>query len=165
MRKLGSILGSTLFFFAAPGVMGGMIPWAITQWQSARPFQALQIAGAILVAAGLAAIIEAFARFALVGEGTPAPVAPTRRLVISGTYRYVRNPMYLAVAAIIFGQALTFGSIPVAVYGVLFLLTTHVFVVGYEEPTLLRGYGPQYDAYRTAVRRWLPRLKPWSPSP
>ena len=95
------------------------------------------------------------------GLGTPAPIAPTERLVVGGAYRYVRNPMYLAVGATILGQALVLGSGLLAGYLVLFAVTVYAFVRLYEEPELGRTYGPEYEAYRRAVRGWLPRLRPW----
>jgi protein-S-isoprenylcysteine O-methyltransferase Ste14 len=80
-------------------------------------------------------------RFALQGLGTPAPIAPTQHLVITGLYRYVRNPTYVAVAAVIFGQAVLFGDWRLFAYGALFCLVCRLFVVGYEEPTLKKSFG------------------------
>ena len=109
-------------------------------------------------------LLESFARFALHGEGTPAPVAPTRRLVVTGLYRFVRNPMYLAVLALILGQALLLGSWELATYGAVVALGFQLFVLGYEEPTLRRTYGAEYEAFTRAVPRWIPRFRPWRPS-
>jgi protein-S-isoprenylcysteine O-methyltransferase Ste14 len=106
-------------------------------------------------------LLESFARFALQGLGTPAPVFPTRRLVVTGVYRYVRNPMYVAVAAIILGQALLFGSVALLEYGAVVWLMFHLFVLLYEEPTLRGVFGSDYEAFRAAVPRWIPRLTPW----
>ncbi len=115
--------------------------------------------------AGLAVLLEAFARFVVEGIGTPAPVAPTERLVIGGAYRFVRNPMYLAVAALIIGQALLMGQPGLLLYAAAFGVTVAAFVHGYEEPVLSRRYGAQYDAYRRAVPAWRPRPTPWRPDP
>jgi protein-S-isoprenylcysteine O-methyltransferase Ste14 len=82
--------------------------------------------------------------------------------VVTGSYRFVRNPMYVAVVSLIFGQALLLGSVGVLIWGVIGWLAVHAFVLAYEEPTLSRTYGAQYDHYRTNVRRWIPRLTPWS---
>jgi protein-S-isoprenylcysteine O-methyltransferase Ste14 len=106
----------------------------------------------------LSVLLDSFARFALVGRGTPAPIAPTERLVISGLYRHVRNPMYLAVLSIIFGQALLFGSTTLLWYAAVLSLIVHAFVVLYEEPTLRRRYGAEYERYCQAVRRWRPSV-------
>ena len=107
-------------------------------------------------------LIETFSRFALQGLGTPAPIAPTKTLVVTGSYRFVRNPMYVAVVSLILGQALLLGSVGTLIWGVVVWLTVHAFVLAYEEPTLSRTYGEQYDRYRANVRRWIPRLTPWS---
>jgi protein-S-isoprenylcysteine O-methyltransferase Ste14 len=115
--------------------------------------------GLIPIAAGLVVVLDAFARFAWEGRGTPAPVAPTRTLVVSGFYRYVRNPVYVAVGALIFGQALLFASWGVALYGVVIAGAFHTFVRLYEEPTLLQAYGEEYAAYAAAVPRWIPRFR------
>ena len=120
---------------------------------------ALRWAGLILIGAGLVVVLEAFARFAWEGFGTPAPVAPTRTLVVRGFYRFVRNPMYVAVSALIFGQAILFGSWGVTVYGLVIAAAFDTFVRLYEEPTLRRTYGDEYTAYCDATPRWLPRIR------
>jgi protein-S-isoprenylcysteine O-methyltransferase Ste14 len=154
------VVGSLVFLVVAPGTVAGLIPWWITRWRFEAPLLgwAGRIAGGLLVAAGVLGLLDSFARFALVGRGTPAPIAPTERLVVSGLYRHVRNPMYLAVVSIIFGQALLFGSTTLLWYGALVWLAFHLFVLFYEEPTLRRRYGGEYDRYRAAVRRWQPSV-------
>ena len=94
------------------------------------------------------------------GLGTPAPVFPTRHLVVSGLYRYVRNPMYLAVVSTILGQGLTFGNVTLLEYGGLVWLLFHLFVVVYEEPTLTASFGSDYKLFCTEVPRWIPRFRP-----
>lgn len=124
-----------------------------------RPAQigAVGYAGIVVGIAGGALALWCIVTFALVGRGTPAPFDPPRRLVIRGPYRYVRNPMYVGAALALCGAALFYRSVPLFGYAALFLLATHLFVVGYEEPTLGRQFGAEYDEYRTRVRRWLPR--------
>lgn len=164
MSRLTAALGSLVFLFLAPGTIAGVIPWSITGWTFAASFAGyvfLKIVGAALIVAGLAPLLDAFARFAFEGEGTPAPVAPTRRLVVHGPYRYVRNPMYLGVLALILGQALLFASLPLLAYAAFIALAFHLFVTFYEEPTLRQTYGTAYDAFTAAVPRWLPRRTPW----
>jgi protein-S-isoprenylcysteine O-methyltransferase Ste14 len=117
--------------------------------------------GGVLALAGVAFLLHAFARFVIEGIGTPAPVAPTERLVVGGVYRYVRNPMYLAVAATICGQGLLLGQWRLLAYAAAFIAIVATFVITYEEPTLERQFGTEYDAYRRAVPGWLPRLHPW----
>lgn len=118
----------------------------------------------MLILTGLPALIDSFARFVVDGLGTPAPVAPTQKLVVTGLYRYVRNPMYVSVLTIIFGQVFLFGDARLAVLGALAWAASHIFVTGFEEPRLAREFGVQYAAYRANVPRWIPRLNPWSPA-
>jgi protein-S-isoprenylcysteine O-methyltransferase Ste14 len=167
MSKTTAILGSALFFVVAPLLLAGFVPWWITRWELAPTWsgsELIRVAGAMLIAAGAPGLVDSFARFALQGLGTPAPVAPTRTLVVTGLYRYVRNPIYISVASVILGQALLLCDGRLLVYGALFWLACHVFVVVYEEPTLLRTFGSEYEVYRANVRRWLPRLRPWQPA-
>jgi len=163
MTRPAAAIGSILFFFLAPGTVAGLIPWWITRWEFGAPGLALSLAGGLIVVAGLVGLIACFTRFALEGLGTPAPVAPTKTLVVTGLYRRVRNPMYVAVTAIILGQALMFVSLPLVAYGAVIWLAFQTFVVMYEEPTLRVTYGDPYTAYCAAVPRWIPRLRPWSP--
>jgi protein-S-isoprenylcysteine O-methyltransferase Ste14 len=99
--------------------------------------------------------------FRAAGLGTPAPIAPTQHLVVTGLNRYVRNPIYVTVAAVIFGQALLFGDWRLFAYGAVVWLVFHLFVVGYEEPTLKRSFGAEYEAFCINVPRWIPRLTAW----
>jgi protein-S-isoprenylcysteine O-methyltransferase Ste14 len=161
MNRVQAALGSGLFLFAAPGVMAGLIPYLLTGWDSTDPPVAIAVLGALLIAAGIAGVLATFARFVLEGRGTPAPVAPTEELVVGGLYRYVRNPMYVAVDTTIIGQALLLGRPALLIYAAAFWALVAAFVHGYEEPTLSERYGAQYDAYRRAVPAWVPRLRPW----
>lgn len=152
--------------FVAPGVAAGLVPWLITGWSvdDALAWLPLQIAGGLLIAAGVAVLLHAFARFVVEGVGTPAPVAPTEKLVVGGLYRFVRNPMYVAVASTIIGQALVLGRPVLLAYAALFMATVATFVHLYEEPTLTRQFGDDYTRYRHAVPAWRPRLSPWRKS-
>lgn len=168
MSRLRAILGSAAFFIVAPGTFAGLLPWQITKWVVRAPFfgfSGFRIVGLLLVATGLSALIESFARFALRGLGTPAPILPPRYLVVSGLYRYVRNPMYVALLNIVLGQALFFASPQLLAYAAICWLVTHLFVVIYEEPHLRKTFGDDYRAYCAAVPRWLPRLTPYRESP
>jgi protein-S-isoprenylcysteine O-methyltransferase Ste14 len=160
--RIKAALGSLVFLVLAPGIVAGMMPWLITHWEP-LPLgdgpPALRWAALVLIAAGLAVVLDAFARFAWEGLGTPAPIAPTRTLVVSGFYRFVRNPMYVAVIALIFGQAVLFASWAVALYGVAIAAAFYLFVRLYEEPTLRRAYGDEYAAYCAATPGWIPRLR------
>jgi protein-S-isoprenylcysteine O-methyltransferase Ste14 len=156
-----------VFLLIAPGVVAGLVPWQLTHWQGAGrgawAWVTIPIA-AVLIVAGVGFLLQAFIRFAAEGLGTPAPVAPPQQLVVGGVYRFVRNPMYLAVEAIIYGQALLFRSGAVALYGIALLPIVWAFVHWYEEPTLARKFGAQYEEYRRAVPGWIPRLTPWKPT-
>jgi protein-S-isoprenylcysteine O-methyltransferase Ste14 len=154
-------LGSALFFLIAPTTVAGVVPWWISRWHLQAPFFDLQLVrwfGVVLILLGVPVLVETFARFALQGRGTPAPIAPTQHLVITGPNRYVRNPIYLALVAIVFGQALILGHTGLLVYDALLWIGFHIFVLAYEEPTLRRTFGAEYDAYCADVSRWLPRL-------
>ncbi len=161
MNRIQAAVGSAAFLVVAPGVMAGLVPWLLTGWSSTDPPLVVAALGALLVVAGVAVVVLAFARFVLEGRGTPAPIAPTDTLVVGGLYRHVRNPMYVAVTTIIVGQALLLGRPVLLVYAVAFWALVAAFVHGYEEPTLSAQYGEQYAAYRRAVPAWVPRLRPW----
>jgi protein-S-isoprenylcysteine O-methyltransferase Ste14 len=163
VQRLKAALGSAVFLLLAPGVMAGVVPWLLTGWDSTNPPALVELLGGVLIVAGAAVLIHAFARFVTEGLGTPAPVAPTEHLVVGGLYRYVRNPMYIAVDAIIVGQALLLGRPVLLAYAAVFWLIVATFVHTYEEPTLTDRYGDEYTAYREAVPGWLPRLRPWTP--
>ena len=164
MSRRTAAIGSALFLVLAPGVVAGVVPWLLTGWESNHVWLPLRVAGALLIAAGVAVVLHAFARFVLEGIGTPAPVAPPERLVVGGIYRHVRNPMYVAVLAAILGQALLLGQV------VLARLRGAPLACLRRVRALLRGadarrrFGAEYDAYRRAVPAWLPRLRPWRPS-
>ena len=165
MRKIWAAIGSLIFLVVAPGTVAGLGPWWLTGWAVGEaPPQVeapLRIVGAVLVLVGASALLHAFGRFVLEGLGTPAPVAPPERLVIGGLYRYVRNPMYLAVLLTIVGEALVLLQPVLLAYAVVVGVAMAGFVYGYEEPTLSGRFGAEYDAYRRAVPAWWPRLRPW----
>jgi protein-S-isoprenylcysteine O-methyltransferase Ste14 len=168
MRRQTAAVGSTVFFVVGPGIVVGLVPWLLTGgWQVREPlpyWAPMRLIGMILLAAGLIALIQAFARFVVEGLGTPVPVAAPDHLVVGGLYRYVRNPMYVAALAIIVGQALALGQLGLLLYAAALWLITAAFVRFYEEPTLTRRFGADYEAYRRAVPAWQPRLRPWKPS-
>jgi|SRR5579863_353880 len=159
-RLIFAAIGSVIFFFIAPSTVAGWVPWWISKWRPQPPFfglEPLRWLGALLIGVGIAVVIETFARFVWQGIGTPAPVFPTKHLVARGLYRYVRNPMYCGVLATILGQALFLGDVRLLGYAAFVWLAFHLFVLTYEEPTLRRTYGADYDAFCAAVPRWIPR--------
>jgi protein-S-isoprenylcysteine O-methyltransferase Ste14 len=160
MNRGWAVLGSAVFFLIAPTTLAGLVPWGISQWRLQAPFFDLQPVrwfGVLLILLGLPVLVETFIRFALQGRGTPAPVAPPQHLVITGPNRYVRNPIYLALVAIVLGQGLILGNASLLVYGALLWIGFHLFVLAYEEPTLRGTFGAEYDTYCANVARWLPR--------
>ena len=163
-HRISAVLGSIVFFCVAPGTFAGLVPYRLTRWRigpSLLGIPALRWVGGAMIVLGVAGLVECFARFALQGRGTPAPIAPPEVLVASGLYRHVRNPMYVAVLSVVLGQALLFGSVELFVYAAVAFTVVHVFVLAYEEPTLRRQFGESYENYRANVRRWWPRLTPW----
>jgi protein-S-isoprenylcysteine O-methyltransferase Ste14 len=160
MRKLRATLGSAAFFVIAPGIVAGVVPWYLSDgWArhdiAARPL--LVVAGAALVLSGAAALIGTFALYVIDGTGTPAPIAPTNALVVRGLNRFVRNPMYLAVVAIVVGQALMLAQPVLFAYAAIVFGLMAAFARWYEEPVLRDRYGIQYDAYCARVPAWIPR--------
>lgn len=163
-RRMLAVLGTAAFLVLAPGTVAGYIPWRISGWRLHPPFLGFapfRVIGVALIGVGVVVVVESFGRFAVEGIGTPAPVFPTQRLVVRGFYRYVRNPMYVAVVSIILGQALLLGDPHLITYAVLPWLAAHVFVLTYEEPTLRRSFGAEYETYCAHVGRWIPRFTPW----
>jgi len=172
MRKRGAAVGSAIFFVVAPGVVAGLLPWLFTGWRTrslpdgwgpvAIP---LGILGAAMVIAGAGVVVSAFVRFVTEGLGTPAPVAPPTRLVVGGLYRYVRNPMYVAVLSCLIGQTLLLLQPALLWYTLVVAAAVVTFVKLYEEPHLADQFGADYATYRRNVPGWWPRLRPWHPSP
>jgi protein-S-isoprenylcysteine O-methyltransferase Ste14 len=155
-----------------PGVMAVVIP-ALILGSSGRawpggsldwPFNlVLSIAGGALIGLGLSLMVQTIRLFASIGQGTLAPWDPTRRLVVRGPYRRVRNPMITGVFAVLLGEALLFGSLPLLYWFAGFVIVNLVYIPLLEEPSLARRFGEDYRLYRANVPRWLPRVRPWVP--
>ena len=149
-----AIVKTLVFTVVVPGTVAGYVPWRLRQDAAVPVTGAEEWAAITVIAIGAAIYLHtAFWGFALTGGGTPAPIAPTRILVVKGLHRYVRNPMYIGVALVIGGQAWLFHSLHIAIYMVSVLLVVHLFVIFYEEPTLHRQFGEEYDRYRASVPR------------
>jgi protein-S-isoprenylcysteine O-methyltransferase Ste14 len=162
VSRLCSALGAIAFFCVVPGTVVGVVPYLISGWRPGGGVPPLvRIIGALLVLAGLLSLVESFARFVIRGHGTPVPVAPPTNLVVTGQYRHVRNPMYVALIIIVTGQGAWLGSGALFAYGALLWVLFHLYVVAYEEPGLAKQFGVSYEQYRLGVPRWLPRLTPW----
>lgn len=159
--RLGPALGTAVFVLVVPGTVIVWIPYEICGWKMEEAFfgvTTLRGAGAAAFLLALPVFVDFLVRFVKEGLGTPAPIAEPRRLV-TGVFRYCRNPGYVAVVSMIAGQALFFGSAPTLLYAGGVALAFHLFVLLYEEPHLLRKFRAEYEAYCARVPRWLPRLR------
>jgi protein-S-isoprenylcysteine O-methyltransferase Ste14 len=146
-----------LLAFVLPAVTLLWIPSLL--WPRGRTFDPLGLAGIPLILAGAAVLIDCVVKFAVKGKGTLAPIDPPKKLVTGGLYRFVRNPMYVGGLLVLFGQALFFRSSSLLLYALAWWLAAHLFIVLYEEPHLRSVFGADYENYRTAVPRWIPRFR------
>jgi protein-S-isoprenylcysteine O-methyltransferase Ste14 len=163
MRSQGrNTLISALFVpFGGPGIVLVYVPYAITRFHIPQEPR-WQVAFALaLILLGLVPLFESMVRFVRVGRGTLVPTAPTERLVVTGLYRYVRNPMYVGVVLSLLGEDLLFRSDGLLIFLAAGCLAMHLFVCFYEEPALTRQFPAQYPVYQSNVPRWLPRFTPW----
>ena len=166
MASLGkSVAVSVLFtLFGGPGILLVLVPWRMTDFTvpEGEPLWQILIC-AVMIAVGLVPLLESIWRFIVVGHGTLVPAVPPEHLVISGFYRYVRNPMYVGVLTVLVAEAVLFQSGSLVTEVVAAWAAIELFVRLYEEPKLTRTFGDEYTTYRQYVRRWLPRLTPWAP--
>ena len=155
------VFTTALFTVFVPGVVAGYIPWRMRGHAGIAVTGIEESAAILVIVAGILVYLHtAFWGFAWTGGGTPAPIAPTKTLVVRGLHRFVRNPMYIGVGLAIAGQAWLFHSRQIAIYLVCFWVLAHFFVLVYEEPTLHRQFGDEYDRYRARVPRWIPKFRP-----
>ena len=158
-----ALLGTIIFTLTIPATAIVLIPYLLTGWSLRPPFlgiEATRSLGGALIVLAAPLFFRFLSGFVREGRGTPAPIAPTEHLVVGGPFRWVRNPGYIAVVSLVVGQALLFGSRAVLAYAAFLAVAFHLFVVFYEEPTLRRQFGGEYDEYCRAVPRWLPRRRP-----
>jgi protein-S-isoprenylcysteine O-methyltransferase Ste14 len=156
-------VGRSLFFAA---VFVSLQVWYLPRWVGLRgslraPFDdSLRWAGLVFMLPGAVIMLSCVLNFGTAGRGTPAPFDPPRRLVRRDFYLYVRNPMYVGMALFLIGEAVMFAKFRwgLLIYAAVVAAVTHAFVVLYEEPTLRRKFGPDYEQYCATVPRWLPRL-------
>jgi len=148
--------------FGGPTIVAGLVPWLLTRWHADDQPVLLRLLGGVAIALGLGLVLEATARFALEGRGTPAPWAPPERFVVRGLYRFTRNPMYVGVLALIVGQALLLGRELLFAWAAAAWLIFQLFLLFEEEPGLRRRFGAAYEDYFARVPRWLP-IAPRSP--
>ncbi|MFC5749639.1 methyltransferase family protein [Actinomadura rugatobispora] len=155
-------------FSLMPITVALLVPWWLTGLESGDALASwwpLRAAGLLLFLPGLYVIAHAFRRFVVEGLGAPLPAAAPERLVVGGFYRYVRNPMYVAILAMVLGEALLLVRPVLLVYAAVVWIVPAAYVRWREEPVLLRRFGPEYERYRRAVPAWIPRLHPWHPGP
>jgi protein-S-isoprenylcysteine O-methyltransferase Ste14 len=154
-----NLFKSLLFLIVAPGVVAGLVPLA---WLRSGPrieFGFLSYLAILFWIIGIGTLLWCFWDFAQKGRGTPAPIDPPKELVVSGLYRYVRNPMYVGVFVTLIGHFLWFGYWVLLGYAFFFLIPVHLFVTQYEEPNLRGRFGASYEKYLSEVPRWLPRFR------
>jgi protein-S-isoprenylcysteine O-methyltransferase Ste14 len=162
-----SIVVSVLFtLFGGPALVLVLMPWYITHFRMpAEEPLARIVAAAALIGIGLVPLMDSIVRFIVAGRGTLMPAVPTEHLVVSGLYRYVRNPMYVGVLTALAGEVLLFWNRSLLVYLATVWLGFHLFVCFYEEPRLSHPYSSEYARFKQNVPRWIPRLTPWHPVP
>jgi protein-S-isoprenylcysteine O-methyltransferase Ste14 len=148
-------LENLLFTIVAPGTLSVWLPLALARG-AATATGPRRFGAFALFTAGGSLYLWCVWNFASFGRGTPAPIDAPKRLVARGPYRFVRNPMYLSVLAVILGHAAYFLADVMLAYGAAVALAFHLFVVVYEEPHLLRRFGTEYANYLATTRRWLP---------
>ena len=154
-------LRSLLWTVLLPGMIAGYVPWRWLGISQVRPgfTNPLDLLGLLVIVAGAALLGACIWEFASRGRGTLSPVDPPKELVVQGLYRYVRNPMYVAVSTILVGEALLARSTALLVYWGIFFAAANLFVMLYEEPALRRQFGDSYVRYQQRVGRWLPRKR------
>src|SRR5947207_15548032 len=168
MKRTSAIAVSAIFAISAAGTIAGIVPWWISRWKMQAPFlhfYGFRVIGIPFILASLPVLLDSFARFALQGLGTPAPAFPTRHLVVTGLYRYVRNPMYVAVVGLIAGQALLLGNRALLFYAIIVWMAFQIFVLLYEAPVFRKTYTAEYEVFCRNVPRWIPRLGAWNAPP
>ncbi len=157
---MSPFIRTLIFTIIVPGFWTVAMPYWMLPRGVRLELRGASLLGLPLIAAGAALYVAtAFWGFALRGKGTPAPIDPPKTLVVEGPYRVVRNPMYWAVVSVMLGEALAFRSLAFAELAIAFFAGTILFVLLYEEPTLRRKFGAEYEAYCRRVPRWLPRFR------
>lgn len=150
------LIRNLAFTIVVPGSGAVWVPWWVLTRGGATPNPVAWPAVGI-IAIGAALYLSCLWIFASVGQGTPGPWDAPRRFVAVGPYRWVRNPIYIGALLAVVGEAWLFLSLPLLVYAVGMAISFHLFVMGYEEPTLRRRFGETYVEYLRTVSRWIPR--------
>ena len=151
-------LRNLFFTILQPGIVAILIPF----WLSGKsvksaftpPFVGHHYIGLFIFAVGLIVVLICVASFAIRGKGTLSPADPTKKLVISGLYRFSRNPMYIGVTMMLIGQSIFFQSYAIAIYSLVIFIAFYSFIVFFEEPRLQDAFGSEYNEYVKKVPRW-----------
>jgi len=161
-QSIGLAARSLLWAALLPGLFAGYLPWRYFGLRDVRIelSHPLHLLGLASITIGIILLAACIWEFATRGRGTLSPLDPPRHLVVRGLYRYVRNPMYLSVTAIVLGEVLLTRSSALLVYWIIWFITANMFVLTYEEPALRNEFGASYDEYCRRVGRWFPRLRP-----
>ena len=163
MRRAAAVIGTAIFLVFVPCVVAGVVPRWISHWEFRLSFLGVELTrfvGSALILAGVSGLVDSFGRFALQGLGTPAPIAPTQHLVVTGLYRYVRNPIYVRSPPSFSARRSCLaigGCSPTARSSA----SSATCLSCYEDPTLKKSFGAEYEAFRINVPRWIPRLTAW----
>ncbi len=157
-----AIVGTIIFTIVVPGSVVVLVPYLLSGWNINPPLLGtpiLSVLGVAMILVALPFFIGFEKRFVVEGRGTPAPIAPTERLVTGGSYQRVRNPGYISVVAMVFGEGLLLGNTGILLYAIALAIVFHISVLVYEEPTLRASYGAEFEKYCAQVPRWIPRLR------
>ena len=150
-------LRNLFFTILQPGIVAGLVPYWILRGELSvsRSWQFTHYAGIVIFLIGLIIMLHCIINFAVKGRGTLSPADPTKRLVISGLYKYSRNPMYVGVMLILVGESMYFRSQSLWMYSFFIFIAFNLFIAGFEEPRLRRDFGEEYQAYCKRVSRWI----------
>lgn len=156
---LSLFIRNLIFTILQPGIVAGLIPFLILGDKAndlfLQPFQLAQYSGAIIFLAGFVIMLSCIISFAVKGRGTLSPADPTKKLVISGLYKYSRNPMYVGVTLILIGEAIFFQSVGLWIYALFIFTAFNIFIMFFEEPRLRNDFGEEYSRYCGKVGRWI----------
>jgi protein-S-isoprenylcysteine O-methyltransferase Ste14 len=160
-RNIMVALKTLIFTIVMPGTVAGIIPWLLLQGSGGHAplIPSVWMVGLLPLLLGVGLYLWCAGAFTFIGKGTPAPIDAPTVLVVRGPYRWVRNPMYVAVLSVLIGEAILFRAFLLVGYAILFWAVVHSFVVLVEEPSLLGQFGVDYETYRRTVPRWIPRLR------
>ncbi len=158
---LSLFIRNLIFTILQPGIVAGLIPYLILGDKVNDIFvqqlfsPELHNSGIIIFLIGLVIMLTCIINFAVKGKGTLSPADPTKKLVISGLYRFSRNPMYVGVTLILIGEAIFFQSVQLLIYSLLVFLAFNIFTILVEEPRLKKDFGEEYNRYCKKVSRWI----------